>query len=180
MNYTRTAQYLHWIMAIIFITVWALGFYTGNFLSTAVDGSFKGQVTTLHKSLATTLLFLIVVRIFWRYTHPVPELPSTMSATTKKIAHGAHLVLYFILIALPITGCLLSWTAGRPIPVLYLFNLPPLLNKNPELLKFFKPTHIYFSWIAGGLVIIHILAALKHHFIDKDNVLKSMIKNRIN
>lgn len=60
--YTRTAQMLHWIMAIIFIAAWLIGFYSGNFLSYDVDGSFKGQVISLHKNIATTIIFLVVIR----------------------------------------------------------------------------------------------------------------------
>lgn len=174
--YTRTAQVLHWLMAIIFIVAWMIGFYSGNFLSYATDGAFKGDVITLHKNIATTIIFLVVIRIFWRYTHPVPALPDSMSPTMKTFAHLGHLALYLILVALPITGCLFSWTAGHPAPVLYLFNLPTLLQPNPELMAIFKPIHVYLSWIAGFVVVGHILAAIKHHFIDKDNVLRSMTR----
>lgn len=172
--YTRTAQYLHWIMSLIFILAWIIGFYSGNFLSYEVDGNFKGQVITLHKNIATTILFLVVIRIFWRYTHPAPKLPATMSKSMKTLAHLGHLALYFMLLALPITGCLFSWSAGHPAPVLYLFEIPRLVQDNPELLAIVKPLHIWISWAAGLLLVGHIVAALKHHFIDKDNVLKSM------
>lgn len=174
--YTRTAQYLHWIMAIIFIAAWLIGFYSGNFLSYEVDGSFKGSVITLHKNIATIIIFLLVVRIFWRYTHPVPQLPNTMSPFMKKMAHLGHLALYLMLIALPVTGCLFSWSAGHPAPVLYWFEIPRLVDKNPELLAIVKPLHIYLSWAAGVLLLGHIAAALKHHFIDKDHVLISMTR----
>ena len=174
--YTRTAQYLHWIMAIIFIAAWLIGFYSGNFLSYEVDGSFKGSVITLHKNIATIIIFLLVVRIFWRYTHPVPQLPNTMSPFMKKMAHLGHLALYFMLIALPVTGCLFSWSAGHPAPVLYWFEIPRLVDKNPELLAIVKPLHIYLSWGVGVLLLGHIAAALKHHFIDKDHVLISMTR----
>ncbi len=174
--YTRTSQILHWLMAIIFIAAWIIGFYSGNFLSYDVDGSFKGTVITLHKNIATVIIFLVVVRIFWRYTHPAPELPNTMSPTMKRLAHFGHLALYFMLLALPITGCLFSWSAGHPAPVLYLFNLPTLISENPEITAIVKPLHIYISWAAGILLAGHILAALKHHFIDKDIVLVSMTK----
>lgn len=106
--YTRTAQWLHWIMAIIFITAWVIGFYSGNFLSYDVDGPFKGDVITLHKNIASVIIFLVIIRIFWRYTHPAPELPETMSPLMKTLAHLGHLGLYFMLLALPITGCLFS------------------------------------------------------------------------
>lgn len=62
--YTRTAQILHWLMAIIFIAAWMIGFYSGNFLSYENDGSFKGDVITLHKNIATTIIFLVVIRLF--------------------------------------------------------------------------------------------------------------------
>lgn len=174
--YTRTAQWLHWLMAIIFIAAWLIGFYSGNFLSYETDGSFKGDVITLHKNIATTIIFLVVVRIFWRYTHPAPELPDSMSPMMKKLAHLGHLGLYFVLLALPITGCLFSWSAGHPAPVLYLFDIPRLVQEDPDILAIVKPLHIYISWAAGLLLAGHILAALKHHFIDKDNVLTSMTR----
>jgi cytochrome b561 len=174
--YTRTAQFLHWIMAIIFIAAWLIGFYSGNFLSYEVDGSFKGSVITLHKNIATVIIFLFVVRIFWRYTHPAPKLPDSMSPLMQKMAHLGHLGLYFMLIALPITGCFYSWSAGHPAPVLYLFEIPSLVDKNPDILAVIKPLHIYLSWAVGLLLVGHIAAALKHHFIDKDHVLISMTR----
>lgn len=174
--YTRTAQILHWVMAIIFILVWVVGFYSGNFLSYDVDGSFKGDVISFHKNIATTIIFLVVVRIFWRYTHPVPGLPDSMSKGMKIAAHFGHLALYFMLIALPVTGCLYSWSLGYPAPVLYLFNLPPLIGVDPSVTAIAKPLHIWLSWAVGFLIVGHVLAALKHHFVDKDNVLKSMLK----
>lgn len=174
--YTKTAQVLHWLMAIIFITAWTIGFYSGNFLSYEVDGSFKGDVITLHKNIATTVIFLVIIRIFWRYTHPVPELPNSMSPTMKAFARIGHFLLYLMLLALPITGCLFSWSAGYPAPVLYLFEIPHLVQENPDLLAIVKPLHIYLSWFAGLLIVGHVLAALKHHFIDKDHVLDSMTK----
>lgn len=176
--YTKTAQLLHWIMAIVFIVAWVIGFYSGNFLNYAQDGSFKGEVITLHKNIATTILFLLLIRVFWRYTHPVPQLPDTMSPIMQKLAHLGHLALYLMLLALPISGCLFSWSAGHPAPVLYLFNIPQLIDKNPEIMAVVKPIHIYLSWLAGVLVVGHFAAALKHHFIDKDNILRSMTRQK--
>jgi cytochrome b561 len=175
-HYTRTAQVLHWLMALIFIVAWLIGFYSGNFLSYDVDGSFKGQVITLHKNIATVIIFLVVIRIFWRYTHPTPKLPDSMSPAMQKAAHFGHLVLYIMLIAMPVTGCLYSWSAGHPAPVMYLFEIPRLVQDNPELLKIVKPLHVYLSWAVGFIVVGHLAAALKHHFIDKDDVLNSMTK----
>jgi cytochrome b561 len=95
-------------MAIIFITAWIIGFYSGNFLSYETDGSFKGDVITLHKNIATTIIFLVMIRLFWRYTHPAPQLPDSMSPLMKKLAHAGHLALYFILLALPLLAAYLA------------------------------------------------------------------------
>src|SRR5690606_18028069 len=175
--YTRTAQWLHWIMAVIFIAAWLIGFYSGNFLSYEVDGSFKGDVITLHKNIATTIIFLLVVRIFWRYTHPAPDLPNTMSPRMKTLAHAGHLALYFILIALPVTGCLYSWSLGYTAPVLYLFNLPALISENPTVTAHVIPLQFRYYWSVGLCLFSDIAAALHHRFIDRDHVLNSMTRH---
>lgn len=174
-HYTRTAQLLHWVMAIIFITAWIIGFYSGNFLSYDVDGSFKGEIITLHKNIAVLIIFFLVIRIFWRYTHPVPDLPDSMSPVMQKLAHIGHLVLYLILIALPVSGAIFSWSAGHPVPIVYLTEFPRLLQENPSIVAIARPVHVYLAWFAGLMIAGHILVALKHHFIDKDHVLKSML-----
>ncbi len=121
---------LHWLMAVIFIAPWLIGFYSGIFLSYDVDGSFKGQVISLHKNIATTIISLLLIHLFWRYTHPVPALPDTISPFMKILAYLGHLALYLMLLALPISVCLFSWSAGHPAPVLYLFEIPRLVQDN--------------------------------------------------
>ncbi len=174
--YTRTAQWLHWIMAVIFIAAWLIGFYSGNFLSYEVDGSFKGDVITLHKISPPPLFSCWLCE----FSGVIPILPlnyrTRMSPRMKTLAHAGHLALYFMLIALPVTGCLYSWSLGYPAPVLYLFNLPALIAENPAVTAIVKPLHIWLSWAVGLLLVGHIFAALKHHFIDKDHVLNSMTR----
>ncbi|CAI3933625.1 Cytochrome b561 (CybB) (PDB:5OC0) [Commensalibacter communis] len=173
-SYTLTAKILHWIMAALFIFVWCVGFYSDHFILSNTD-TLRHTLIGLHKNIATTIIFLFCIRLFWRYTHPVPDLPHTMSPHLKKLTHFMHICLYIVLIMMPVTGCLLSWSVGYTAPVLYLFDLPTLIHTNPELKAIIKPTHIYLSWIVGIMVVGHIAAALKHHFIDKDNVFKSMM-----
>ncbi|MDI2111824.1 cytochrome b [Commensalibacter nepenthis] len=173
-SYTLTAKILHWLMATLFIFVWFIGFYSDHFIISNTD-PLRSTLIGLHKNIATTIIFLFCIRLFWRYTHPVPDLPDTMSPTLKKLTHIMHIILYMMLILMPVTGCLLSWSVGYPAPVLYLFNLPTLIHANPEFKAIIKPVHIYLSWIVGIMVVGHIAAAFKHHFIDKDNVFKSMM-----
>ncbi|MBN3860495.1 cytochrome b [Neisseriaceae bacterium PsAf] len=175
--YTKTARVLHWVMAIIFIIAWTIGFISMHALK-GDAAEYIGSTITLHKNIASVLIFLVIIRIFWRFTHPAPKLPDTMSPVMKGAAHFGHLLLYIILLLLPISGALLSWSSGHQVPVLYLFDLPKLVKDNPKILAYAEPTHIYTAWIAGFVVLGHILMALKHHFIDRDTVLISMLGPR--
>lgn len=116
----------------------------------------------------------------YEFSGATPILPpnylTPMSSRMKTLAHAGHLALYFMLIALPVTGCLYSWSLGYPAPVLYLFKLPALIAENPAVTAIAKPLHIWLSWAVGLLLTGHIAAALKHHFIDKDHVLTSMMR----
>ena len=174
--YTRTAQVLHWVMALIFIAAWLIGFYASNVVNETLQPDLRHSSLSLHKNIASSLLFLIVIRIFWRYTHPVPQLPDSMSPTMQKLAHIGHLVLYLILVFLPISGVFYSWSAGRDVPVMFLFHLPSLIAADPNAKQIFHTIHSYLAWFAGLVVAGHIAAALKHHLIDKDNVFISMTR----
>lgn len=174
-SYTPTAKILHWLMAIIWVFVWIIGIL-------AVYGreTFNPNhgLTALHKAIASTLLILIVIRIIWRLTHTPPALPDTMSQHAKIMAKLGHIFLYlFALLSMPISGWLVSSFAGRPVLVAGILELPPLAGPNPQYASIAMSCHIYLAWFCGLLVAGHILIALKHHFIDKDNVLISMAPN---
>lgn len=174
-SYTATAKILHWLMAFIWIFVWIIGMM-------AVHGrdTFNPQhgLTILHKAVASTLLALIVIRIIWRLTHTPPALPDTMSKPMQQMAKLGHLALYLLaLIGMPLSGWLLSSFADKPILFAGLFTLPPLTGPKPEYTQLMREIHTYLGWFCGLMVAGHILVALKHHFIDKDNVLISMAPN---
>lgn len=172
-SYTKTAKFVHWTMALIWILVWCMGmlavygreFFNPNYI-----------LTYWHKAIASTLLFLVVIRIIWRLTHTPPALPNSMSAMMQKAAKSGHLVLYLLaLLALPISGWFWSSVHGSPIMVLGLFELPPLTTKNPDLYSTAKTIHFTLAFTCAAIVAGHILIALKHHFIDRDSVLASMM-----
>lgn len=174
-SYTATAKLIHWLMAFIWIFVWIIGMM-------AVYGrdTFNPNhgLTSLHKAVASTLLVLIIIRIFWRLTHTPPALPDTMSQHAKQMAKFGHIALYlFALLCMPISGWLMSSFAGRPVMLAGLIELPSLANPNAQYASIVKDIHVYLAWFCGLLVAGHILVALKHHFIDKDNILISMAPN---
>ena len=177
-SYTRTAKVLHWLMALLWIVVWGIGF-TAVHWRELYNHSF--QLTFLHKALASTILFLSVLRIIWRLGHPPPALPGTMSAFMRRIAHLGHLGIYVVaLIALPISGWYWSSVANKPILMMGYINLPFLVAPEPSLYTTAKWIHTGIAWACGLMISGHIGVALKHYLIDKDTVLQQMLPNRQN
>lgn len=171
-EYTTTAKYLHWGMAAIWIVSWCIGM-TAVYLREELNP--EHGLTILHKAIASTILFLVVLRVLWRLTHPAPHLPSSMSPAMRKAAHYGHIALYVVaLVLLPLSGWFWSSVADKPIMVLYLFELPPLTAPDPSLYDLAGWMHAITGWFCGALVAGHILVAIKHRFVDRDGILERM------
>ncbi|WP_212624867.1 cytochrome b [Pseudomonas sp. PP3] len=175
-SYTSTAKWLHWGMALLWMGAWFIGILATHWRD---ELNAHHELTFLHKAMASTLLFLIVVRIAWRITHPAPALPAAMSPLMKRGAFLGHLMLYAIaLIGLPLSGWYWSSVADKPILVAGLFQLPPMVGPDQTLYELAKSIHTYVAWLCGALVGGHVLVALTHHFVEKDEVLKGMLPGR--
>lgn len=136
----------------------------------------------LHKSLGFSVLALLVMRLFWRFTHPVPELPAGMKPVEIKISKLTHALLYFLMFAVPFSGWAIVSSSPYGIPSIWfgLFEIPHLpilssLENKAELSEGFGEVHETIAWGLVGLVVLHAAAAFKHHFIEKDDVLTRMI-----
>lgn len=170
-EYGSMAKFLHWLVAILVITLLFVGF----FMEDLPNGELKGIVYGLHKSTGLLVLTLMIIRITWTLTNPIIrlELLPRWEAIASRITHGC---LYILLLAMSLSGWAMSTAAGK-IPVFYgLFSLSmPGIPFSKPLAGFFHSTHTYVGWTIAGLVTLHILAALKHHFINHDQVLKRML-----
>jgi cytochrome b561 len=167
-------------MAAIIVVAWGFGYYGGSMLHYGVsDGETAEKIwaITLHKSIATTTLFLIVGRIIWRAYHRPPEL-ADMPAIMKTATHFGHFLLYFLMVAVPVSGWWNSSAAGYKIPVAGLFTIPGLGGKNPELAPYLVSVHFYLSWALGIVVVGHLAFALKHHLIDRDETMTAMLPKK--
>ena len=111
---------------------------------------------------------------FWRATHPAPELAVRMPAWQERIMQLTHLAFYLLMIAIPILGWLMSSAKGYTVNYFGLFELPDLVLKDKATGSLLKQIHEILANILIGLVALHVLAALKHHFWDKDGLLKRM------
>ncbi|MGP6457438.1 cytochrome b [Enterobacter ludwigii] len=172
-KFTPVAILLHWMTAAIWLLAWGVGFIAVTWREELNSDHF---LTTTHKAIASTVIFITIVRIIWRIIKHPPSLPDSMSSLMQLVAHAGHYLLYAIaLIGLPLSGWLWSSVADKPIMVLGLFRLPPLVDPAPEYYVLVKDIHITIAYIAGVLVAGHILVALKHVLFDKDGVMQSML-----
>jgi cytochrome b561 len=159
----------HWLMAILIITMLCLGIY----MTRISVSPLQLKLFRWHKELGFLVLILALFRLTWRVTNitPVLQLP-TWEKLSARTAHG---LLYGFMIFLPITGWLLSSAAGIPVSFFDWFLLPNLIAPSEELRQVFTEIHEWLAYSLIGVLSLHILAALKHGFIDKDDILERML-----
>ena len=169
-RYTTTAIVLHWIIAAAVIGQIGLGWWMQEIPKIPVGP--RVNAFNLHKSIGLTVLMLMVVRLAWRATHRPPSLPS-MPAWQARAARINHWVLYACLFVQPLTGYLGSAVSGYP--VLYFgFVLPSWAPKSVFLKDLLSVVHLVDSGILAAAIAIHVAAALKHQFVDRNGLLRRM------
>jgi cytochrome b561 len=170
-RYTSTAIALHWLTFALIASGFVLAVYmTGLPLSPQ-----KLKYFSWHKWIGVTVLMLVVARLAWRLTHPAPALPATMPAWQQHAAALIHAALYALVLVIPPTGWLFSSASGVPTVYLGLLQLPDLLERDKALAGQLKLVHVTLNYTMLTLVVIHAAAALKHHFVDRDGVLRRML-----
>ncbi|MCK9259735.1 MAG: cytochrome b [Azoarcus sp.] len=176
-TYTRTAISLHWLMALGLIGAFSLGVY----MHELPLSPFKLKLYSWHKWTGVSLFMLVLVRLTWRLSHPAPPLPASMPAVLRVLAHATHVALYVLMLAIPLTGWLMSSAKGFQTVWFGVVPLPDLLSRNAELGDLLQSVHEVLNLSMAALVVAHIGAALKHHFIDRDDILRRMLPgNRSN
>lgn len=168
-HFGLVAILFHWIMAALIIGLLAVGLYMVN-LPVSSD---KYKLYDMHKAFGILVLGLIILRTLWRLVNTTPKLDIPWHE--KIAARCAHFGLYGLMFAMPLSGWSTSSAAGYPPSFFGLFTLPNLIQPNKHLSAFFGSTHQWLAYCLIALICIHVLAALKHHFYDKDDILKRMI-----
>ncbi len=163
---------LHWIFAIAVYAMFGLGLWMVTL--SYYDGWYH-QAPELHKSIGVLLMMGLVIRVIWRHISPPPAAPKTHSKFTRISAVAAHITLYALLFALLISGYLISTAEGKPISVFGIFDVPATLADAGSQADIAGVIHFWLAWSVVILSVLHGLAALKHHFIDKDDTLKRML-----
>jgi cytochrome b561 len=171
-SYTRTAIAFHWLIALLIVCGFALGW-----VMTDIPGftPTKLRYFSWHKWIGVTVFGLSVLRILWRATHGAPALPRRMAPWQRAAAHLTHLLLYVLMIAIPLSGYLYSSAANVPVVYLGLVPLPRLIAPDPVLKVLLKNIHITLNYTLLALFVLHVAAALKHQWLDRDGLLSRML-----
>jgi cytochrome b561 len=170
-RYSAVAQGFHWIIAGLIVTQFTLAWMAEDLPL----GMHKLALLARHKSFGMTVLMLAVLRLLWRLINRPPELPAGMSKVEAFLAKSTHILFYILLFAMPLTGWLMSSAKNYSVSWFGRFTWPDLIGKNERAFELLKTTHQTLSWLLFALAILHILAALKHHFWNKDDVLRRML-----
>ena len=173
-RYTGVAIGLHWLIGLMILISFGVGLYM-------VDLSLsptKLRLYSWHKWAGVTIFTLVLIRGFWRLTHTAPALPVDMPRWQRVAANALHYLLYALMIAIPLSGWLMSSAKGFQTVYFGVLPIPDLLDKNKELGETLALVHKALNYTMIGIVIVHAAAALKHHFIDKDDILRRMLPGR--
>lgn len=170
-SYTITAILLHWATAAFIISATVLGIY----MHELPFSPFKLKLYSYHKWIGVTVVMFALVRLAWRYSHRAPGLPANMPSWERKAANLAHIALYALMIVVPFVGWVMSSAHGFQTVYLSVLPIPDLIGKNKELAEALEKVHAILNLIFTALVFTHVAAALKHHFMNKDDVLTRML-----
>jgi cytochrome b561 len=173
-RYGAVAILFHWSMALLVIGLAALGLY----MVTLPDVGFNTNKVTLvlyHKELGLLVLVLLSTRLAWRVTQILPRLVEHLPDWQKIAARFVHLSFYALLFALPMTGYLMSSAAGIPVSFFGLFMLPDFVHRDHGLFQRYIAIHQWLGYVLILFIFVHAGAALRHHFVFKDDTLRRML-----
>lgn len=174
-TYGVIAKLFHWVLAVFVLGMISVG-VSFNYLSAS---NFKTQLIQVHKSLGVTILCLMILRLWWRLINPQPRLPQNTPTWERLAMHSVHWLLYLTVIAMPLSGMIMSQAAGYAVQFWWFFSIKlPWVLPSKALASDMFVAHKILAWTITTLVVIHTLAALKHHYLNKDTILKRMMPKK--
>jgi cytochrome b561 len=171
-RYTKTAMSLHWLMSLLIVAAFIMGVVMTGMSGFSVT---KLRYFSWHKWLGVTVFGLAVVRVLWRTFHTPPPHLTQMPEWQHHTANAVHLLLYVLIFAVPLSGYLYTLSAGVPVVYFGVWHMPDLMAPNPDWKPVLRAVHYWLDMTLAAIVVAHAGAALKHHVIDRDDVLKRML-----
>jgi cytochrome b561 len=173
-RYTGPAIALHWVLALAL----AASFILGHYMADLPFSPWRLKLYNWHKWAGVTILVLSALRLVWRFRHRPPALPQAvtraMPGWQMQAYHATHVAMYVLFFAVPLLGWAYSSAAGFPIVVFGVLPLPDFVAVGKPLADLLKPWHEISANTLAALVVLHVVAALKHHLMDKDGLLERM------
>ncbi len=170
-SYGSVSKFFHWLIALLVVIMLCAGVS----FSYLPKGNLFNTIMFIHKSTGVTILGLIILRLLWRWINPLPRLPMEMPFWQIAAARCVHFLFYLLLIAMPITGIVLTLAAGYQVPFWGIAHIHlAIIIKYKPLAELMDAWHEYLAWTIAAFLVIHTLAALTHHYVKKDNVLRRM------
>ena len=169
-RYGAFHQLLHWLIGLGMIGMVFFGLVMEDIAPEGNKYAYYG----LHKSIGITILILVAIRLFWRFTNPIPHLPAGMTKWQILLAHGVHLGLYVVMIGMPLSGWMMSSGGGHPVS-LWGIPMPSLIEKDKTIGHFFHEAHEIGGWVVLALVGLHVVGAIFHQFVLKDGLMMRML-----
>ena len=169
-RYDAAAIALHWLIALLIVC----GFTLGLSMVPLPISRQKLQWYAWHKWIGVTVFLLTCARLAWRWRHPAPPLPP-MPAWQTRASHVSHFALYALTLVIPLSGWVYSSSTGVQVVYLGLVPLPDLVPKDRDLAAVLRAVHVTLNFTLLAVVCVHVAAAVKHHFHDRDTVLTRML-----
>jgi cytochrome b561 len=173
-QYGSLLKFLHWTL-VVFIVIQLLTILFTNYILEPKSPIGSFLIANIHMPVGALTLVFALIAIAWQAINIHPIFPESMRFWEKKLARLVHALLYICLIIMPVSGAVMTTANGHPLKLFGLYQTPQWIEKNKALADFFFEIHKITALILIGLVILHTFAALKHHFYDRDDVLKRML-----
>ncbi|HTQ74357.1 MAG TPA: cytochrome b [Burkholderiales bacterium] len=170
-TWSAAAKLFHWGMALLIFAQIALGLLAVSWRLSPT----KLDLFVWHKSTGMLILALLALRLAWRLSHRVPALPLEMPAWERAGARVSHFLLYTLMLALPLTGWVISSASGVPFRIFWTIPLPAVAAPDKGLADQFATIHGWLVSLLALVLVAHIGAALRHHYVKKDTVLARML-----